>query len=95
MGRLVASRWTGENADRQSAEPATTLDNEDHEDLPKGTNSEDDEGYASETDDDNHKYDDDNQKYDDEDEIEEEYRNDEPDDFKADSDTEPDLSGVL
>ncbi|RDY14840.1 Glucosidase 2 subunit beta, partial [Mucuna pruriens] len=89
LGRLVASRWTGEKTEKQSAEPDTTLDNEDHEDLPKGANNEEYEGYTSETDDDNHKYDD-------EDEIDEEYREDEHDDlsssYKSDSDTEPDLS---
>ncbi|KAL2344654.1 hypothetical protein Fmac_005939 [Flemingia macrophylla] len=91
LGRLVASRWTGENADKQSAESDTTLDNEDHEDLPKGTNNGEYEGYASETDDESHKYDDE-----DENENDEEYHEDEHDDFsssyKSDSDTEPDLS---
>ncbi|XP_027345856.1 glucosidase 2 subunit beta isoform X2 [Abrus precatorius] len=100
LGRLVASRWTGENVDKQSAEADTTLDNEDHEDLPKGTDNEEYEGYASETDDESHKYDDDSHKYDDkyddEDEIDEEYREDEHEDlsssYKSDLDTEPDLS---
>lgn len=91
LGRLVASRWTGENTDKQSAEPDTTLGNEEHEDLPKGTNTEEYEGYASETDDESHKYDDE-----DENENDEEYREDEHDDlgssYKSDSDTEPDLS---
>ena len=100
MGRLVASRWTGENTDKPSAVPDTTLDNEDRED-PKGTNNEEYEGYASETDDDidSNKYDDDSHKYDDEDEVDEEYREDEHDDltssYKSDSDNEPDLSGLL
>ncbi|KAG5076337.1 hypothetical protein JHK82_055032 [Glycine max] len=95
LGRLVASRWTGENTDKPSAEPDTTLDNEDRED-PKGKNNEEYEGYASETDDDNNKYDDDSHKYDDEDEVDDEYREDEHDDlsssYKSDSDNEPDLS---
>ncbi|KAK7362466.1 hypothetical protein VNO77_04580 [Canavalia gladiata] len=95
LGRLVASRWTGENVDKQSAEADTTLDNEDHEDLPKGTNDEESDGYASETDDDSQKYDD-SHKYDDEDEVDEEDQEDDHDDFsssyKSDLDTEPDLS---
>ncbi|KAG4906388.1 hypothetical protein AAZX31_20G022500 [Glycine max] len=95
LGRLVASRWTGENTDKPSAVPDTTLDNEDRED-PKGRNNEEYEGYASETDDDNNKYDDDSHKYDDEDEVDDEYREDEHDDlsssYKSDSDNEPDLS---
>ncbi|XP_020238341.1 glucosidase 2 subunit beta [Cajanus cajan] len=95
LGRLVASRWTGENTDKQSAEPDTTLDNEEHEDLPKGTNTEEYEGYASETDDESHKYDDEDEN-ENENENDEEYREDEHDDlgssYKSDSDTEPDLS---
>lgn len=89
MGRLVASRWTGEDAGKKSAEADTALDNEDQEDIPHGTNKEDNDGYASETDDDNHKYDD-------EYENEEEFREDEHDDlsssYKSDTETE-DLSG--
>ncbi|XP_061360355.1 glucosidase 2 subunit beta [Gastrolobium bilobum] len=88
LGRLVASRWTGENIGKQSAEADTTLDNENQEDLPKGENNEEDEGYASETDDESHKYD--------EDEIDDEYREDEHEDFsssyKSDTDNEPDFS---
>lgn len=92
LGRLVASRWTGEDVGKKSAEADTTLDNEDQEDIPNGTNSEEYEGYASETDDDNHKYDE-------EDENDEEFRDDEHDDlsssYKSDIDTESDFSGLL
>ncbi|KAL9276754.1 hypothetical protein ACSQ67_025767 [Phaseolus vulgaris] len=96
LGRLVASRWTGEKTDVESAETDTNLDNEDHEDLPKETKKEEYEGYASETDDESNRYDDDTHKYDDEDDVDEEYQEDEHDDlsssYKSDSDNEPDLS---
>jgi len=99
LGRLVASRWTGEKTDAQSAETDTKLDNEDHEDLPKETKKDEYEGYASETDDESNRYDDDSHKYDDEDDVDEEYQEDEHDDssssYKSDSDNEPDLSGLL
>lgn len=89
LGRLVASRWTGEDVGKKSAEADTTLDNENQEDAPDATNNEEDDGYASETDDDNHKYDE---------EVgnDDQFREDEHDDvsssYKSDTDTEPDLS---
>lgn len=87
MGKLVASRWTGEDTGKKNAEADTSLDNEHQDDLP---NVEEYEGYASETDDDNHKYDE-------EDENEEEYREEEHHDHDLSSsytDTEPDLAGL-
>lgn len=93
MGRLVASRWTGEDVGKKSAGADTTLDNEDREDVPEATNNEEDDAYASDTDDDNHKYD--------EDGNDDQFREDEHDDLSssyksdADADTEPDLSGLL
>ncbi|XP_028759729.1 glucosidase 2 subunit beta [Neltuma alba] len=93
LGRLVASRWTGENPARQSAETDTTINmaDEDNEDLPKETNHEEYEGYVSETDDDGHKYDD----VDAEDEMDEDFHeeHDEPSSsYKSDNDIGPDLS---
>ncbi|KAE9597331.1 putative mannose-6-phosphate receptor binding domain, glucosidase 2 subunit beta [Lupinus albus] len=88
LGRLVASRWTGENTDKQSAEADTTLDNEDLEDIPDETYNAEHDGYATETEDDSSKYE--------EDEIDEDFQEDEHDDhsssYKSDTDTEPDLS---
>ncbi|XP_027920474.1 glucosidase 2 subunit beta isoform X2 [Vigna unguiculata] len=93
LGRLVASRWTGENTDVQSDETDTKLDKED---LPMETKKDEYEGYVSETDDESNRYDDDIHKYDDEDDVDEEYQEDEHDDdlssYKSDSDNEPDLS---
>ncbi|WJX50656.1 hypothetical protein P8452_36928 [Trifolium repens] len=90
LGRLVASRWTGEDVGKKSAEADTALDNEDQEDTSHGTNIEEDEGYASDTDDDNHKYD--------EDVNDDEFQEDEHDDlsssYKSDVETETDFSDV-
>ncbi|CAL0312187.1 unnamed protein product [Lupinus luteus] len=84
LGRLVASRWTGENTDKQSTEADAASDKEDQEDIPNETNNEQRDGYASETDDDSSKYED------------EDFREDEHDDpsssYKSDTDAEPDLS---
>lgn len=104
LGRLVASRWTGEDVGKKSVEANTALDNEDQEDILHGTNNEENEGYASETDDDTSKYDDDTGKYDDdtgkydEDINDEEFQEDEHEDlsssYKSDVESEPDLSDV-
>ncbi|XP_022153801.1 glucosidase 2 subunit beta isoform X2 [Momordica charantia] len=58
LGRLVASRWTGENTDEQSGNMDSTNDSdEESHDILKHTH--DNDGYASETDDDTHRYGDD------------------------------------
>lgn len=97
LGRLVASRWTGEDVGKKSVEANTALDNEDQEDILHGTNNEENEGYASETDDDTGKYDDDTSKYD-EDINDEEFQEDEHEDlsssYKSDVESEPDFSDV-
>ncbi|XWS73395.1 hypothetical protein CRYUN_Cryun02cG0124500 [Craigia yunnanensis] len=56
LGRLVASRWTGESTEDQGG----TKDNADdsHEEMPKDTHDEQYDGYASDTDEDTGKYDD-------------------------------------
>lgn len=98
MGRLVASRWTGENTARQVEQVDTAKgdDHEVHEEMPRGTHNEEDDGYASETDNDNQKYDDDNDDMDDG--VDEDFREEDHDDssssYKSDSDTELDLSGM-
>ncbi|GAU28928.1 hypothetical protein TSUD_59390 [Trifolium subterraneum] len=90
LGRLVASRWTGEDVAKKSAEADTALDKEDQEDISDGTNIEENEGYPSDTDDDNHKYD--------EDVNDDEFQEDEHDDlsssYKSDVETETDFSDV-
>lgn len=73
LGRLVASRWTG-NSEKQTEENGDTKDNE-HEDDEKITHSTHDDEYdhyASETDDDSGKYDDINV----EDDVDETYEED-------------------
>ncbi|XP_045813218.1 glucosidase 2 subunit beta [Trifolium pratense] len=95
LGRLVASRWTGEDVGKKSPEADTALDNEDQEDTSHGTNIEENEGYASDTDDDNQKYDED---VNDEDVNDDEFQEDEHDDlsssYKPDDETETDFSDV-
>ena len=91
LGRLVASRWTGESTENQGG----TKDNADdsHEEMPKDTHDEQYDSYASDTDEDTGKYDDDN--IDDEpDEGYEEENHDDTNLYKSDLDDEPDLSGV-
>ncbi|KAG2675308.1 hypothetical protein I3843_13G156400 [Carya illinoinensis] len=97
LGRLVASRWTGENTAKQAeqVDAAKGDDHEEHEEMPRGTHDEEDDGYASETDNDNQKYDDDNDDM--EDEVDEDFRVDHDDSsssYKSDSDTELDLSDI-
>ena len=91
LGRLVASRWTGESTENQGG----TKDNADdsHEEMPKDTHDEQYDGYASDTDGDTGKYDDD----DIDDEPDEGYEEENHDDttlYKSDLDDEPGLSGV-
>ncbi|XP_065878387.1 glucosidase 2 subunit beta [Euphorbia lathyris] len=62
LGRLVASRWTG-NSEKQTDEVDVTKDDytedhEYHEENLAETHADDDEGYSSETDEDSGKYDD-------------------------------------
>ena len=98
MGRLVASRWTGENTAKQTEEVDATKDN-DHEEMPGGTHGEESDGYASETDNDNGRYDDDNDDV--EDEVDEDLAEEDHDDhddssssYNSDSEIESDLSGL-
>ncbi|XP_065634701.1 glucosidase 2 subunit beta-like [Quercus suber] len=95
LGRLVASRWTGENTEKQTEEVDASKDKDHggHEETPEATHDEEDDGYASETDDDNQRYEDDDM----EDEVDEEFREEDHYDsgsYKSDSDTEPDLSDI-
>ncbi|KAK9700070.1 hypothetical protein RND81_08G215400 [Saponaria officinalis] len=57
LGRLVASRWTGEKADHETVSADDVKDTV-SEETPKDVHEEDYDGYASELDDDHHKYDD-------------------------------------
>lgn len=96
LGRLVASRWTGENTGKQTEdvnEKDNNLeDNESTEETPDETHDHEDDGYASETDDEHQRYDDDIV----EDEIDDHYKEEDPLDSsssdKYESDTESDSS---
>ncbi|OMO57820.1 hypothetical protein COLO4_35073 [Corchorus olitorius] len=95
LGRLVASRWTGEKNENQGS--AHDNADESHEELPKDTDDEQYDGYASESDEDSGKYDDSGKYNDDDidDELEENYEEESHDDttsYKSDTDDEPYLS---
>ncbi|KAM5582213.1 glucosidase 2 subunit beta [Rosa sericea] len=96
LGRLVASRWTGEDTTKESGEVDVTKDSdhEDHEELPKETHDEQSDGYASETDDDNQKYDDEEVEDEADDDIGVEDHSDSGSSYKYESDTDSDLSDV-
>lgn len=52
LGRLVASRWTGEKIEKESEVDSGEDNNPEayeHEDTPEDTHDEDDSGYASES----------------------------------------------
>ncbi|KAJ7955456.1 Glucosidase 2 subunit beta [Quillaja saponaria] len=93
LGRLVASRWTGENPEKQSgeADPAIEEGNEGHEEQTKDMHYEEHDLYASETDDDSQRYDDENM----EDEIDEEVQEQDLDEssssYKSDTGTGSEL----
>ena len=94
MGRLVASRWTGENDAHKTDEAVNTVKDEVHKDIPDSVREEDDIGYTSETDDDRHKYEDD----DFEDDVDGEYTDDhvEPDgSHKPDEDDNDEILGAI
>ncbi|XP_004294940.1 PREDICTED: glucosidase 2 subunit beta [Fragaria vesca subsp. vesca] len=94
LGRLVASRWTGEDATKESGEVDVTKDSdhEDHEELPKETYVEQSDGYASETDEDNQKYDDEEVQDEADDDFGAEDHSDSGSSYKYESDTDSDLS---
>ncbi|XP_062016216.1 glucosidase 2 subunit beta isoform X2 [Rosa rugosa] len=96
LGRLVASRWTGEDTTKESGEVDVTKDSdhEDHEELPKETHDEQSDGYASETDDDNQKYDDEDHEDEADDDFGVEDHSDSGSSYKYESDTDSDLSDV-
>ncbi|ONK62808.1 uncharacterized protein A4U43_C07F8350 [Asparagus officinalis] len=76
LGRLVASRWTGENAGGKSEEAGSSTVDDLNQDSTKDDGEDDDNAYTSETDEDRHKYDEDTY----EDELDETYEDDHVDD---------------
>ncbi|XP_038901581.1 glucosidase 2 subunit beta isoform X2 [Benincasa hispida] len=91
MGRLVASRWTGENTEEQTGNMDSTIDSDgESHDISKDTHEND--GYASETDDDNQRYDDDLEG--DLEDIRDEFRDDSSSSERYYSDTELDSPDV-
>lgn len=100
LGRLVASRWTGENTEKESKEDgAEDKAHEVHEEVPDSTHDGEDDGYATDTDDDTERYDGAG-KYDDhvDNDLDESYEDEDHDDtsssYKSDTDDDLDLSGL-
>ncbi|XP_008221020.1 PREDICTED: glucosidase 2 subunit beta [Prunus mume] len=96
LGRLVASRWTGEDASKEGGDVGNAKDNdhEDHEEAPKDTHEGEYDGYASETDDDNQRYDDEDVDVEADDDFGEVDHGDSDSSYKYESDTDSDLSDV-
>lgn len=100
LGRLVASRWTGENSEKVSKEDdAKEKAYEVHEEMPDSTHDDEDDGYAPDSDDDTERYDDAG-KYDDhaDTDLDESYEDTDHDDTsssdKSDTDDDLDLAGL-
>ncbi|XP_031249367.1 glucosidase 2 subunit beta [Pistacia vera] len=98
LGRLVASRWTGENNKKESQEDGVKdKAHEVHEEVPDSTHDGEDDGYATDTDDDTERYDEAG-KYDDhiDNDLDESYEDEDHDDtsssYKSDTDDDLDLS---
>ncbi|KAJ4959441.1 hypothetical protein NE237_026552 [Protea cynaroides] len=97
LGRLIASRWTGENTAEQSKESDAAKE-EDHEGAEaylESKHGEEYDGYDSETDDESQKYDDDmeNEKTDD-DELGNEDHDDSSASYRSDSEDQTDFSDI-
>ncbi|KAF5735681.1 glucosidase 2 subunit beta-like isoform X1 [Tripterygium wilfordii] len=80
LGRLVASRWTGGDSEKQDG-GGKDNDHEVHDEITKDADDEEEDGYASETDDDTGKYDDSSV----EDEVDEAYEDEYHDDSSSPS----------
>lgn len=97
LGRLVASRWTGEKTEKQSGEGGAIENDDQGEDVPEYNHDDEEDRYATDTDDDSERYD--TEKYDDndvEDDIDETYREEDHDytstSYKTDVDDDLDMS---
>ena len=95
LGRLVASRWTG-NPEKETEGVSDTMDNdhEDNEKMAQDTHYEEYDGYASETDDDTGKYDDPDVEDDTDETYEEDVHDDATASYKSDAEDEDEFSGL-
>eukprot|EP00262_Sarcandra_glabra_P010152 TRINITY_DN2507_c0_g1_i1.p1 TRINITY_DN2507_c0_g1~~TRINITY_DN2507_c0_g1_i1.p1 ORF type:complete len:621 (-),score=154.43 TRINITY_DN2507_c0_g1_i1:203-2065(-) len=101
LGRLVASRWTGENAGKQVNEldGAKEVERENKPEIPDSTqdddDDDDDDGYPSEADDDSRKSDEDEMEVGNmDDEYEEEDHSDSTDSYSPDKEDNADFSDL-
>lgn len=83
MGRLVASRWTGEKVEKDSVEEGSA-GTHDHENTPMDAHNEETDAYASDDEDDDDHDDDDDRKYE-SDDLEDDMPEDVPEDHYGDS----------
>ena len=95
MGRLVASRWTGENTGEQTREvDAVKDDKPEISKAPTDAHDEEYEGYDSETEDDSQRYNDDDDEEEHTEDFGEENHDDVSSSYKSVSDDELNLSGL-
>lgn len=95
LGRLVASRWTGEKTEehKEEIDASKNKDHQYHDEIPNEASDEEDVGYDSE--DDEHRYDDENENEDQVDDFGQEDHYDSSSSQTPESDDEPDLSGKI
>lgn len=93
LGRLVASRWTGENTGHQDngSDDAKDVEQEPKPEVPKDSQDDDHNGHISETDEDGHRYSD--EETDDDTYGEHEY-DDPSDSYDSDVEDEADFLGL-
>lgn len=96
LGRLVASRWTGETTEQQTEEVDGVKHNhhESHEETSEDTHSEEYDGYASETDDDSQRFDNDDMEDPVDEDFAEEDHYDSSTSYKSDTEDGSDFSGL-
>ena len=93
LGRLVASRWTGEKTDQKTGDADDAKESSGAEDTPKNEQEDDYEGYASEFDEPDPRYDD----PDSDDHVNDDFADEDHGDsasYKSDSDDESADSGL-
>lgn len=93
LGRLVASRWTGEKIEKEGNDHfSEDKEGENHEETSKYAHDEEDDGYASEADDDDQRYEDDDVEDDGDEDVPVEDHYDTSSSHESQSDDELDLS---
>lgn len=92
LGRHVASRWTGENTEKESQEKLT--EDISHEEQSKYNHDREDDGYASESDNDDRKDEDEGIEDEMDDDVNDEYHPHTSSPLTYESEDESDFSGI-